>query len=331
MSRKSKFELIPALPDERWDEFVEASPQGTIFSLSRYLEALERDSECFYVMRGQEVKAALCYTPCPDEAGCELDDLAIHNGIMFKNDETKKETKARFERFEITEFIINELDGRMKRIELALAPQFEDLRPFLWHNYHSKDPHLKFETDLRYTSYLDISELASGGDDEATTVFRNMDTIRQRNIREAGKGGAWVEKGGDSGQFIAFYQPLLTSQGGDVSKGKLGRMAKLIDVLIESDLGLVLTTRNPAGEPIYVTVFCHDSKRAYYLFGAGDPVATERYKGTFGFWEGFKLLAQDRGLRTVDMEGVNSPQRGWFKLSFGGDLRPYYQVYKGNR
>ena len=26
------------------------------------------------------------------------------------------------------------------------------------------------------------------------------------------------------------------------------------------------------------------------------------------------------------MEGINSPQRGSFKLSFGGDIRPYYHV-----
>ena len=28
----------------------------------------------------------------------------------------------------------------------------------------------------------------------------------------------------------------------------------------------------------------------------------------------------------VDLEGVNSPQRGWFKLGFAGDLRPYYEL-----
>jgi len=30
------------------------------------------------------------------------------------------------------------------------------------------------------------------------------------------------------------------------------------------------------------------------------------------------------------MEGVNSPHRGWFKLSFGGDIRPYYQIVLSN-
>ena len=37
-------------------------------------------------------------------------------------------------------------------------------------------------------------------------------------------------------------------------------------------------------------------------------------------------LANRTKIGEVDMEGVNSPQRGWFKLGFGGNLLPYYQI-----
>ena len=40
-----------------------------------------------------------------------------------------------------------------------------------------------------------------------------------------------------------------------------------------------------------------------------------------------KDLAKNHNIQEVDLEGVNSPERGWFKLSFGGDLRCYHQVY----
>jgi hypothetical protein len=33
------------------------------------------------------------------------------------------------------------------------------------------------------------------------------------------------------------------------------------------------------------------------------------------------------GIAEVDLEGVNSPRRGWFKLSFGGALLPYYELH----
>jgi len=36
------------------------------------------------------------------------------------------------------------------------------------------------------------------------------------------------------------------------------------------------------------------------------------------------FLAKKKNIREIDWEGVNSPQRGWFKLGFGGTLQPYY-------
>ena len=32
------------------------------------------------------------------------------------------------------------------------------------------------------------------------------------------------------------------------------------------------------------------------------------------------------GVKFVNLEGVNSPFRGWYKLSFGGNLKPYYRL-----
>ena len=65
-----------------------------------------------------------------------------------------------------------------------------------------------------------------------------------------------------------------------------------------------------------------------YLFGAGSPGLKEHCCGTITFWDAFKDLSKNRGIKEVDFEGVNSPQRGKFKLSFGGDLRTYFQIKK---
>ena len=141
-----------------WDKFVEDSIQGTIFSKYDYLESTGLEYKCFYIQKGKEVKAGVSIVLSGDK--CVLDDMVIYNGIIFKNDVTQKPCKAMAERFNISEFVINCLTERYQYIELALAPQFKDLRPFLWHNYHSEKKHDKFELDLRYTSYLNISELS---------------------------------------------------------------------------------------------------------------------------------------------------------------------------
>ena len=199
---------------------------------------------------------------------------------------------------------------------------------FLWHNYHSTDRHDKFTLDLRYTSYVDISELATGVSEEQTQLFRQLETLRQRNIREARRAGAQVEAGLDPADLLRFYAALMAGQGSPATAGKLERMDRLIRALVGARRAVVFGVRDPAGLIQYMTVFCFDRKRAYYLFGAGNPESDSRYTGTLAFWDAFRYLATRHDVTCVDLEGVNSPRRGWFKLSFGGDLRSYYQVYK---
>ena len=71
--------------------------------------------------------------------------------------------------------------------------------------------------------------------------------------------------------------------------------------------------------------FAIDHIRAYYLFGANDPGIRDQHTGTAVIWDAFRFL-NATGVKEVDLEVVNSPNRGWFKLSFGGELVPYYNL-----
>ena len=93
-------------------------------------------------------------------------------------------------------------------------------------------------------------------------------------------------------------------------------------------MAFMILAKDSQNKIIYMVINCIDSKRGYYLFGAGNKKSDSRYGGTLAFWDSFKILARDYGICQIDMEGVNSPRRGWFKLSFGGSLKSYYQIYK---
>jgi hypothetical protein len=324
----SKFFLEKVEDFDKWDAFVEKSPQGTLFSNSNYIKAIEKPFDIFFIFKGEEIKAGLLLVLSDDHSGCVLDDLVIYNGILFNWDPTKKPVKSQLERFEITEYIIGELDKRYSFVEMALTHQFEDLRPFLWHNYHLSSSEKVFAVDLRYTSYLDISELGMSENSENTKFFGNLDTLRQRNIREGLKKGGEVSSDENVQLFLDFYSETLQAQGQPAQKEKIERMGNLIRSLLSNGNAFMYSSKASNGEVGYITIFCKDNKRAYYLFGAGHPQLTERYLGTLAFWGAFQDLAKSHGVTQVDMEGVNSPDRGRFKLSFGGDLRSYYQVYK---
>ena len=51
--------------------------------------------------------------------------------------------------------------------------------------------------------------------------------------------------------------------------------------------------------------------------------------GTYGLFQSMNNLAEI-GYSQIDLEGVNSPERGHFKLSFGGSLDQYYELHLSN-
>lgn len=313
-----------------WNEFVDNSPQGTVFSMDYYLNFAQVKYKNFFVYKGSEVKAALSLNFSDNFDNCMNDDLVIYNGIMFSKDAIRKKTSVNYEKFEITDFIIDEIDYRFKKKEMTLSPAFEDLRPFLWHNYHATDLKDKYTLWLKYTSYLNISELYNNSNACDTELFKNMEYLRQRNIREAENSNVSVSINNCEHIkiLIKFYEELMDLQKEEVSNIKSLRMYNLIINLIKFNQAVLLAVLDKQKYPMYIIVFVFDHKRAYYLFGAGNPQSDKRFKGTIAFWEMFKFLANQYRIKEIDLEGINSPKRGWFKQSFGGDIRNYFQVNK---
>ena len=104
-------------------------------------------------------------------------------------------------------------------------------------------------------------------------------------------------------------------------------MKTLIDKLVVNNMAKYFVTKDKKNRITYATIFTMHQNKGCYLLGAGNREVMNRYDGTYCIWESMKQLST-LGIREIDLEGVNSPQRGRFKLSFGGDLRPYYQVHK---
>lgn len=311
-----------------WDVMVSRSPQGTLFSETCYLNAVGCNYHLWWVCQGTEVKAGVCVTVSDDEQHCRLNESVIYGGILFNLDQKRQAVKRRHDEFHITEFVAERLAENYNSVELTLSPNFMDMRPFQWYNYHVADLS-RYTINLRYTSHLKISELRDFiGIEEESRLFADMETVRRYSVREGRKKGGKVIEASGCNVLISYYQPLMEAQGKTQSMEKLAIMRRIIDTLSQSGRANVFHVVDANEIVLYAVAYAWDEKRAYYLFGAGHPDVSTSWQGTLLHWESFKYLAQQKGINEVDLEGVNSPQRGWFKLSLGGDLQPYYQVRK---
>jgi hypothetical protein len=325
----SKLALEPVHDMEAWGKMVAQSPQGTLFSEPFYLAATGRKLQLLAVKQGQEIKAGVALILSDDPRRCELDDLVIYGGVFFTLDPLRQAVKRRHEEFQITEYVIEELGRRFETVEFQLSPTFSDMRPFLWYRY-GKPAEEKYALELRYTSLLDISTLAEFvGREEMSPCFNKMETVRRYSVREARKKKGSVALVQTGEVLVEFYRRLMESQNDPQSSSKLSNIKSVIDSLLREGRGAVYHAMNAEGTVIYAVCYGWDSKRAYYLFGGGHPQISEPWQGTLVHWEAFNDLARRLNIREVDLEGVNSPQRGWFKLGFGGELCPYYHVRSG--
>lgn len=328
---KPKLVLAPVDHAAGWDELVARSPQGSLFSERAFLALTGRNHHLFTVKQGLETKAGVALVVSDDGLRCELDDFVIYGGILFDLDQNRQPAKRRHDEFQITEFIAGEIASRYSSVAVALSPAFEDLRPFLWYRYHDEDSD-KFTLDLRYTSCVDISTLRDCvGREEESSCFSRMETVRRYSVREARRKGGLVRRTSSPERLVGFYRDLMSRQDAPQPEAKLQVMERVMVELLRADRGAVYEVLDVAGTILYAVFYAWDAKRAYYLFGAGRPGTGEPWQGTLAHWEAFKDLSQRLGVMEVDLEGVNSPNRGWFKLGLGGDLRQYYQVRKGKK
>jgi hypothetical protein len=322
------YRLEPAGLDATWDAFIRSSPDGTVFITSGYLAHTGCRLGLYHCYNANELRAVVAVVESPDGASAILDDLVIYCGICF-GPPTQGQNRAQrnSERHEIAAFIAPALADRYRRVEFALAPTIGDVRPFLWYNYGQEQG--RYSVDVRYTTYLDIGDFATAPSMEDIDAYQQATGARRQQIRYARRDGVATEEFRDVGLFADFYRRTMERQGEKVGQTTLHRMATLVAALLENGSARMFASKTSDRIIGSVAVYAFDDRRAYYLFGASDPELRDSPTGTAVLWDAFGALAA-AGISQIDLEGVNSPRRGWFKMSFGGELRHYYQITKAS-
>lgn len=318
----SKYQLVRTEPDSQWDSFVESSPQGTIFSTSAFLNGTGRRLGLWYCLKGKAPVGGVALIESEDGRSAIVAPHVIHGGPMFAPAPPEQNrSQVISEEFRIISACLRDLADSYDEVAFACGPAIEDLRPVQWHNYGTDAR--KFDLTLRYTSYLDL--VGSDLPFEQHPVYLACNKSRRQEIRYGVASGIRVEDGGEAETFLDLYRRTFERQGQAVSEEELSFLSGLLGHLSQAGrlrVYTALTAENVVGS---VAVFGTDAKRAYYLYGANNPDLRDTQCGTMALFQAFLKLGQD-GFRQVDLEGINSPKRGYFKLSFGGTITPYFQA-----
>ena len=331
-SNKHNFQIAPVEDYKKWDGLVDRSSEGSIYSKSSYIQALNRNYKLLFVTKGNSIKAGIFLLIDTDKQNCEWDDLVVYNGILFEKPHLKQNyTKMLSDQFDITTYVIPKLSEMYSSIKITTSPFFKDMRPFLWYNY-SEDEQLKCQLNLRYTTHVNIKGCLDNIEDEKICLFKELGSSRRQEVRYARRDKVCAIESTDVHSLAHCYEMSMKKKNVILPSIYYERIGILTAKLIKHDIGRLFVVKNSHNEIESAAFFAWDNKRAYYLFGASNPLVRKSYSGTIVLWDAFKYLHQI-GINEVNMEGVNNPYHGWFKLGMGGiTLDAYYQVtWKGSQ
>ena len=318
-----KYRLEKTTLGEAWDKLTAKSPNATVFSAGEYLAAIRHPYSLYCIYKAQEIRGGLVVPESADKANAVCNPFLVYTGVLFPHiAHNQNRAQITTERFELCEAAAEALPCIYKDIELALSPGVSDIRPFLWYNYGGEGR--RFIPSVRYTAEVPIAELAVKNMDESD-LFNQCAAARRQELRYARKKGVTTAEEYLPEQFVEFYVMTMARQGMSVSGEYMDDMRHLITELGKAGKARMFVSRTAQGEMGSMAVMALDQYRAYYLFGANDPALRDTHCGSAVVWDAFTALAQSE-VSLVDMEGVNSPRRGWFKLSFGALLQTYYEL-----
>ncbi len=221
----------------------------------------------------------------------------------------------------ITECIINSLVERYGNCSMALSPAFADIRPFLWHNYHALGVP-RFRIENRYTAVLDLSDF------HYENYLKSIRAVRRQEVKKA---AVELSETDEVALFIDIYAKTFERQGIVVSPQQLELVRSITASAMENGFGRLAKAINGDGVAS-MTLFVYDARCAYYLFGANNPAQRHTGASSALMVDNIRAMAEI-GMSRLDFVGINSPNRGDYKLSFNPDIVHYHEVHlvRGNQ
>lgn len=302
-----------------WDDFVEEYESGSLFNKTYWLRNIYRSKQATLKIIG-------CFDKNNDLiAGYAFGhkrkfyifpiiippSITPINNIVFKERDTKSNSKRESYYFKLFSQIIEFLERYYVIISFTFPFNFIDVRPFLWKNYKG---------EIRYTYFSDISDL----DD----VFSNFDSDIIRRIKKTDDLSFKIDTGKDLNNVETFYnlQELSFRKQHHYFRLTKSQFIDFMKILISKEKAKIYTIYLDQ-KPVASNIILFDKNIAYYWLAGSDPLYLKTGVNQLLLWEVLKD-SRNAGIKYFDFVGANTSTIAKYKGTFNFKLYPYYNLYK---
>lgn len=243
------------------------------------------------------------------------------------NSITKSPSKKYRNNLEVINCLIAIIEKKAPMIEFSLTPEFTDLRPFLWWNYHESEKE-KFKINLKYSAKIDFKTKKSN--EEIITSFRADDKRKKlRKILKENKLKISFGITQNINFYINLYKQTLLRSGGRINKIALDEFKKLIELENKNFSNLVSIKvielfKYNLYEPIGFQLMLSGKGKVYALAQCTTDQAKKLHGNIMLTYSA--LCYANRMNFTFDFNGANSPLRADDKHAFGAESIQYFDL-----
>ncbi len=302
-----------------WDEFVDASPNGTLFHRWELLQIISRHTgyklQCygiyerdeltgiipFFLFRKGPIKHASSPTPI-------LRTNMLYAGFAMSSSFS---SLAQCEKEERMERMVSDIDRALKsqkvnNTSIGLTPGYVDVRPFYDNGY---------DLDLVYTYIIDL-------DRPIEQVWEGFDRDCKKNIRETAKNELFMKETRDVETFFDVMNQCLQGQGANFYNLSTPQYIRdLMDAFPES-IKMYFMYNGEDRIGIKANIIYKD----HYISWMGNVTPQRNISANeFFYWE-FIKYAKAHGCRQFENFGTEARRLNDFKSKFNPTLVPCLYV-----
>lgn len=300
--------LLTSTEYDRWNLFVDDSPQGDVFCYSWWLQAVTRDDFKILVVQENNLIVAGIVLPFFSTGRINEPYLTRTIGVLYKKPGNESPRK----RLSMERKWLNALLDRVDInhfVQMCMHHDFKDWLPFRWRGYRQT---------TRYTYIFDYEK--RGMDDIWHSIGRDQKTT----IRKAARNNIRVEETDDivlaytysclsfGRQNKIFPYPLCDLRRLDEAVKNMGRRAIFKSVDAQQNIHAVF----------YVV---YNEKSAYCLLSGGDPLLRAQGGHTLIIWHVIKYFSDK--VRILNFGGSDIQPIEEHLRSFGGTQTQYFHIY----
>jgi Acetyltransferase (GNAT) domain len=289
-----------------WDELVRVSPQGSVFSISWWVKAVNARVLGLFKSGRLVAGIPLYYEKRMGMKMCRLPKLTQTFGVVMEPFSGKRVTTTNREMEILT--IFAEHLAKERVFSQCFHPSLVNWMPFLWN---------RFQQTSRFTYVLDdLSDLDA--------IWDGMEPKLRNVVRKARTLG--IELRECNADTVFALSSKTFARQGLANPFSREYLARLVDAAQANNSGACLAATDQHGQVHAACLLVWDPKKTYYLVAGGDPDLRSSGAQPLLTWEAIQFASKRSA--AFDFEGsILETIEGVFR-QFGGKQVPYNCIMK---